>query len=175
MRSGSTDLPPEALRSRLRAWLFARVVIVTVFLGAVAVSHLSPGTDPGFAVRPLTALIALAYAVSIASAYGVDRVTDLRTFALAQVIFDILVNSLAVLLTGALTSPMGVWYNLAIIGAAFLLLRRGAFTAAAVSSLTYGTLMNLVYYHALPAELGLPVPIGEPGLSIVYHIASNIA
>src|ERR1043165_9916914 len=108
MQSGSTELPPEALRSRLRAWLFARVVIVTVFLGAVVAAHLSSDLGVGFPLRPLAALIAIAYAVSIASAYGVDRVADLRTFALTQVIFDILLNSAAVLLTGALTSPMGV-------------------------------------------------------------------
>ena len=175
MQSRSTDLPPEALRSRLRAWLLARVMIATVFLGAVVLAHISPASGFAFPLRPLAALIVLAYAVSLASWFGVDRITDLRTFALAQVVFDILLNSMAVLMTGALASPMGVWYNLAIIGAAFLLLRRGAYVAAAVSSLTYGTLMNLVYYHALPTELGLPVPIGEPGLSVVYHIASNIA
>ena len=154
----STDLAPEALRARLRGWLFARVLIVTVFLGAVAGTHVAPDSDPNFPLRGITGLIVLAYAFSAASAYGVARIDNLRVFALAQVVFDILLNSIAVLLTGALESPMGVWYNLAIIGAAFLLLRHGAYTAAALSSLTYGTLMNLVYYHALPSVLGFAPP-----------------
>jgi PAS domain S-box-containing protein len=175
MPSRGTDLPPEALRSRLRAWLITRVVIVTAFLGAVALAHLSAESEPEFPLRPLAGLMAIAYAVSAASWFATDRIGNLRGFAFGQIVFDILLNSVAVLLTGALSSPMGVWYNLAIMGAAFLLLRRGAFTAAAVSSLTYGTLMNLVYYHALPTELGLPVPVVEPSLSVVYHIASNIA
>ncbi len=170
----STDLAPEALRARLRGWLFARVLIVTVFLGAVAGTHVAPDSDPNFPLRGVTGLIVLAYAFSAASAYGVARIDNLRVFALAQVVFDILLNSIAVLLTGALESPMGVWYNLAIIGAAFLLLRHGAYTAAALSSLTYGTLMNLVYYHALPSVLGFAPPAPATGLGVVY-IAANIA
>src|SRR5207249_1103774 len=70
---------------------------------------------------------------------------------------------------------MGVWYNLAIIGAAFVLLRRGAYVAATLSSLTYGMLMDVVYYHALPSALGFAPPSPEPGLGVVYHIAANIA
>ena len=47
----ATDLAPEALRARLRRWLFARVLIVTVFLGAVAASHVSSNSDPSFPLR----------------------------------------------------------------------------------------------------------------------------
>ncbi len=171
----ASDLAPEALRARLRRWLFARVLIVTVFLGAVAASHVSPDTDPSFPLRGIADLIILAYAFSIASAFAVARIDNLRLFAFAQIVFDVIVNSIAVLLTGALESPMGVWYNLAIIGAAFLLLRRGAYAAATLSSLTYGILMDVVYYHALPSALGFAPPAPEPGLGVVYHIAANIA
>jgi two-component system, NtrC family, response regulator PilR len=171
----ATDLAPEALRARLRRWLFARVLIVTVFLGAVAASHVSSNSDPSFPLRGIAELIILAYVFSIASAYAVARIDNLRIFAFAQIVFDVIVNSIAVLLTGALESPMGVWYNLAIIGAAFLLLRRGAYAAATLSSLIYGTLMDVVYYHALPSALGFAPPAPEPGLGVVYHIAANIA
>ena len=90
-------------------------------------------------------------------------------------VFDIILNSAAVLLTGSLLSPMAVWYNLAIMGAAFVLRRHGAYVAAAISSITYGVLMNLVYYHALPTALGIEAPPPELGLGLVYHIAANIA
>ena len=51
----ATDLAPEALRARLRRWLFARVLIVTVFLGAVAASHVSSNSDPSFPLRGIAA------------------------------------------------------------------------------------------------------------------------
>jgi len=172
--AGSSKSFPEALRGRLRGWLFARVLVVTLFLGVVAVIHLSPGVDAGLPLRSITALIVVTYAFSIASAYAVSRVTNLRGFAFLQVVTEILLISTAVLLTGGLHSPMAVWYNLAIIGAAILLFRHGAYTAAALSSVTYGTLMNLVYYGVLPAALGL-APAREPGFGVLYNIATNIA
>ncbi len=119
-------------------------------------------------------MIVIAYAASLASAYAVSRIAQLHGFALAQVVCDIVLNSAAVLLTGSLMSPMAVWYNLAIMGAAFVLRRHGAYVAAAISSITYGVLMNLVYYHALPAALGIDAPTPQPGLGLVYHIAANI-
>jgi two-component system response regulator PilR (NtrC family) len=174
MVSGSTDLDPQALRTRLRVWQFARVTIVTVFLGALAASDLSePNVEAP--LRGITLLIVIAYVASVASAFAVPRVRRLHEFALGQVVFDIILNSAAVLLTGSLLSPMAVWYNLAIMGAAFVLRRHGAYVAAAISSITYGVLMNLVYYHALPTALGIEAPAPEPGLGLVYHIAANIA
>ncbi len=174
MDPGSRDLDPQALRTRLRVWQFARVLIVTVFLGALVASDLS---DPNgeSALRAITALIVIAFAVSVVSVFAVSHVQQLHRFALAQVICDIVLNSVAVLLTGSLMSPMAVWYNLAIMGAAFVLRRHGAYVAAALSSITYGVLMNLVYYHALPAALGIEAPAPEPGLGLVYHITANIA
>src|SRR6516162_5596997 len=174
MDSGSTELDPNALRTRLRVWQFARVTIVTIFLGALAASDLS-GPNVEAPLRGITLLIVIAYLASVASAFAVSRVQRLHEFALAQVVFDIVLNSAAVLLTGSLLSPMAVWYNLAIMGAAFVLRRHGAYVAAAISSITYGMLMNLVYYHALPAALGIEAPSPEPGLGLVYHIAANIA
>ncbi|MBI2963187.1 MAG: sigma 54-interacting transcriptional regulator [Deltaproteobacteria bacterium] len=171
--ASSPDLAVEALRGRLRGWLLARILGVTVFLGALALTHLSPGSDPSYPLRSLTALIVVAYAFSIASAYAVSRTTRLRAFALVQIVAEIALISAAVLLTGALESPMAVWYNLAIIGAALLLFRPGAFLAATLSSLSYGTLINLAYYGALPSSLPMTVP--EPGLGILYHITANIA
>ena len=117
----------------------------------------------------------VAYVASVASAFAVSRVRRLHEFALGQVVFDIILNSAAVLLTGSLLSPMAVWYNLAIMGAAFVLRRHGAYVAAAISSITYGVLMNLVYYHVLPTALGIEAPPPELGLGLVYHIAANIA
>ena len=88
MNSGSTELDPNALRTRLRVWQFARVTIVTIFLGALAASDLS-GSAP---LRGITLLIVIAYVASFASAFAVTRVERLHEFALAQVVFDIVLN-----------------------------------------------------------------------------------
>src|SRR5882757_8226154 len=149
-----SDLAPDVLWSRLRGWLLARVLVVTVFLGAVAITLLSTDPDSNFPLRSITGLIVVAYLFSIASAYAVSWTNDLRSLALAQVGADILFITTAVFLTGALESPMAVWYNLAIIGAAILLSRRGAYGTATLATLTYGAITYLVYYQGLPSPLG---------------------
>jgi two-component system response regulator PilR (NtrC family) len=169
------DLAPEVLRARLRGWLLARVLVVTLFLGAVAASHLTPEANSGYPLHSIIGLIVVAYLFSIGSAYAVGATRDLRVLAFAQVGADVLFITVAVLMTGAIESPMAVWYNLAIIGAAILLSRRGAFGTATLSTLLYGALIDLVYYDALPAAFGLE-PFGtEPGFQIVYRLTVNIA
>src|SRR5258705_4531918 len=135
------DLAPEALRARLRGWLLARVLVVTIFLGAVAASHLSADTDGAYPLHSIVGLIIVAYLFSIGSAFAVQSARDVAVLAFAQVGADVLFITAAVFLTGALESPMAVWYNLAIIGAAILLSRRGAFGTATLSTLTYGALI----------------------------------
>ena len=173
--SSVLDLGPEALRARLRGWLLARVLVVTIFLGAVAASHLTPEADTGYPLHSIIGLIVVAYLFSIGSAYAVGTARDLRVLAFAQVGADVLFITAAVLMTGALGSPMAVWYNLAIIGAAILLSRRGAFGTATLSTLLYGGLIDLIYYNALPAAFGFEPPGTEAGFQIVYRLTVNIA
>lgn len=166
---------PEELRGRLRVWLLARVLIVTVFLGAFALDHLRYVTDPSYPIRSIAGLIVAAYSFSIVSAYAVTRTTQLASFTAVQIVAEIALISGAVLLTGGVHSPMGVWYNLAIIGAAFLLRRRGGYLAAALSSITYGIVANLSYYQVLPSALAPDAGAIEPGFGILVHITANIA
>lgn len=173
--ANSSALESEFLQDRIRWWLLARVLIVTIFLGATALTHLRIDSDPGFPLKEVASLTVAAYLFSLASAFLLPRVPHLDLFALLQITSDIFLISIAVLLTGGLQSPMAVWYNLAIIGAALLLLRRGAYTAATFASLTYGALMNLIYYQALPAALLFEPRLAGPGFGVVYQIAANIA
>ncbi len=173
--ANSFALQPEFLQDRIRWWLLARVLIVTIFLGATALTHLRIDSDPGFPLKEVASLTVAAYLFSLASAFLLPRIPHLDRFALLQITSDIFLISIAVLLTGGLRSPMAVWYNLAIIGAALLRLRRGAYMAATFASLIYGALMNLIYYQALPVALLFEPRAAGPGFGVVYQIAANIA
>jgi two-component system response regulator PilR (NtrC family) len=171
---GIGDLSAESLRARIRWVLFARVLIVTVFLGATALTHTSLESDPGFPLRGVAGLIVGAYAFSIFSAWLLGRVRHLHAFASAQIAADVLLISVSVLLTGGLRSPMAVWYNLAVLGGSMLLLRRGAYATAAFASIIYGVLMNAIYYGALPEGwVFAPGPVGTD-FGVVNQIAANI-
>ncbi len=168
-------LAPESLRLRIRWLLLARTLIVTVFLGAMALTRSSFDADPGFPLRAVAGLIVGAYAFTLASAWALERVRNLQRFALAQISADVVLISISVLLTGGMRSPMAAWYNLAVLGGAMLLRRRGAYATASFSSIVYGGLMNAIYYGALPDAWVSSVGTLEGDFTIVNQIAVNIA
>ena len=173
-QSASQLFRPESLIARIRWLLLARVLVVTVFLGATAINIARTDGEPDFPLSAVAAAIVLAYLFSLGSVALLDRIERLRAFAYVQIFGDVALISIAVLLTGGLRSPMAVWYNLSIIVAALLLFRPGALITATASSITYGALMNLVYWGALPELLsGSPAPPAE-GFGIVLQIAANI-
>ena len=168
-------LPPELLRERIRWVLFARVVIVTLFLGAWALSLRDVAEAAIAPVEALAAVIVAAYVLSLATVALYSRTNRLRWLSALQVAADIGLITAAIPMTGGLQSPMAVWYNLAIIGAAALLLREGALAAATLSSITYGALMNLLFYGWLPSEVLAWSPPPTNDFGVIYQIGANIA
>ena len=90
---------------------------------------LSPADSLPFALIAGVYLVTLVYGVLLRQGLGASR-----RAATAQVVGDIILASSLVYLTGAADSPFIFTYSLAVVGAAILLLRRGAFLTAAASS-----------------------------------------
>ncbi|HEY8515370.1 MAG TPA: sigma 54-interacting transcriptional regulator [Candidatus Binatia bacterium] len=130
----------ETLRERLRILLFARVLVVTVFLAAAGAYHLSVAR-PGSVIGSATFFwIAVAYAVTLASALVVRVVPRPRLFAYAQMVLDVLLLTGAIELARGAGSPLAVLYVLAIANAAGLLLMRGALVSALAASIAWAYL-----------------------------------
>jgi PAS domain S-box-containing protein len=140
MTMSTTDTvvaPDETLRERLRVLLFARVLVVTVFLAAVSAYHLTVVRSEGVIGRATFFAIAAAYALTLVSALAVTRVRRLRAFAYGQMIFDVLLLTGAIELARGIGSPLAVLYVLAVANAAGLLLMRGALASAVAASAAY--------------------------------------
>ncbi|MCX8072092.1 MAG: sigma 54-interacting transcriptional regulator [Candidatus Binatia bacterium] len=135
----------ERLRNRLKAALFLRVLLVSGFLGALALSFFRNQSE-GYAVSTVLLLwgIALAYAVTLISAVVLLRVRQLGAFAYGQLLFDVLLVTGVVYVTGSTESPFGFLYSLVVIAAAFLVSSAGAVAMAAVSSIAYAALVGAV-------------------------------
>ena len=135
----ATTLPSEdeTLRERLRVLLFARVLVVTVFLAGAGAYHLTVSQGYRVIGRETFMAVIAAYALSVASALGVRQVRWLRPFAYLQTVFDVLLLTGAIVLARGVGSPMAVLYVLAIANAAGLLLMRGALVSALASSVAY--------------------------------------
>ncbi len=130
------------LYEKLKWFLFFRVIMVTVLLGATLVlqireqeSYSSP------ALYPLYVLIILTYIVSLLSGFLVHRISNLQGFSFFQFFWDGLFVTVLIYLTGGVESPFAFLYILNIINASILLFRTGAITVATLSSLLYSALI----------------------------------
>ena len=131
------------LRDRLRVLLFARVLIMSVFLaGAGALWFAKPDVTRALLGDVTFSVLALAYLGTVLSAALVRTVARPGWLAYLQIVFDVL------LITGALGAmrgadgPMALLYVLPIANAAGLLMVPGAVAAAVEASRTRPTPTN---------------------------------
>ena len=159
----------RGLAQKIRWLLLLRVVIVSFFLGATALFHfVRTEGNLGYLVDLSIPLI-LAYVISLGSVALLPYTRGLRLFAHAQVGFDVVLITGIIWITGDMTSPFSVLYNLAVMNGAILLFYRGAFFAAAFSGMSYASLLIWSRY----ANSGADLPLSWPTLfPIVQSIAS---
>lgn len=132
----------EALRGRLKWALFFRVLLVSVFLGLVAVASLRR-EEPRYAV-PIDLLlltIVATYGVTIVSAVFLARLRRLLPFAYVQVTLDVVLVTGVIFVTGGADSPFGFLYSIVVVNAAMMLSTPGATVAASTSSIAYAALV----------------------------------
>jgi two-component system sensor histidine kinase PilS (NtrC family) len=125
------------LIEKIRWLLFLRVVILSFFLGAMALFHFFKQEADLHFFYALSMPLIIAYAISIGSALVLPHIHDLRFFAHLQVDFDVVLITGIIWLTGDFTSPFPFLYNLGVMNGAILLFYRGAFFTAGFSSLCY--------------------------------------
>ncbi len=147
----------ERLRERLKATLLLRVLLVSLFLGGLAAAYFR-SDFAGYTVPVVLLLwaIALTYAMTLISAVVLLRVQRLTAFAYGQLVFDILLTTGVIYVTGGLLSPFGFLYSLVVIAAAFLLSMPGAIAVASLSSLAYALLSLLLQLELLPSLANFP-------------------
>jgi two-component system, NtrC family, response regulator PilR len=143
------------LIEKMRWLLFLRVVILSFFLGAMALFHFFKQEGDIHFFYTLSIPLIVAYAISIGSALLLPHVSDLRFFVHLQVDFDVVLITGIIWLTGDFTSPFPFLYNLAVMNGAILLFYRGAFFTAGFSSLCYVALLS--WTSAFHHGGGMPV------------------
>jgi two-component system response regulator PilR (NtrC family) len=171
-----------ALVRRIKWLLFLRVVILSFFLGAVAIVYLVRGQPEDlYAFRGLQSPVIGAYIISLVSALVVARVTNLALFSHLQVNFDVLLITGIVWITGGLESPFPFLYNLAVMNGSVLLFHRGALTTAIFSSLCYGTLTLWTWYErfvpgsAATGDLIMNLTLNIPSFFIIAFLGGLLA
>jgi len=165
----------ERLRTRLKWFLFCRVIVVSFFLGALALLYLQSAAER-YTVSVGLVLFAITstYAFTIVSAVLLQRLQRLAVFAYLQLLFDVALTTGVVLITGGAESPFGFLYSLVVMNAAVLLSTRGAVAVAACSSIAYAALVALLGSGAV-ARPDYPFAPAPPDLQFALRFATTNA
>lgn len=164
-------------KKRLAWFILIRVAIVSLFLiSTVILNAREPESAGTVELTGLYRLIIPTYLFSIASliVLKLSRVLQ-RALTYAQIIWDLLLVTFLLLLTGGINSPYSFLYMLSIINASVFLARREAFYTASLCGILYGAILDFQYYGKLTA-IGLSQVLAQQydARYILYTIFVNI-
>ncbi|MFH0811033.1 MAG: ATP-binding protein [Pseudomonadota bacterium] len=147
----------------------ARLLVAAFLLVAAVVVQLGLGNDGG-RLTPLYAFTAAIFLLTGVFLVLARAKVAPRTLAYAQLLVDILLVSGLIHATGAIESPFSFLYFPAIIAASAVLYRRGGLTAASLSTILYGAMVDLNYYGIVGAPLS-----PSPATSLLYRVLVHTA
>ena len=158
-------------KKRLAWFILIRVVVVSVFLvSTIILTSKEPGSLGDEALPGLFRLILATYLFSILSLVVLRYSRKLQQIlTYSQIIWDLLLVTILILLTGGISSPYSFLYILSIINASVLLARREAIYTASLCAILYGALLDFQFYGKL-GYFGLSqYPAQLHGASYVFY------
>ncbi len=151
---------------KLKVLVIFRVIIITLLLSIILFIQLKKGV--AFFITPNNLVyyfIGLTYFITLIYVPLLTRTKDVQKFAFVQHIVDVLLITLLIYLTGGIESFFVIAYIFSIISGSIILYKRGAYFIASISSIAYGTFLDLEYY-------GVIVPLYN-SLSSGYHYSGS--
>ena len=168
----------EQDKKRLRLLIRYRVVVITLFLGLAIYIDFNKKefSSSASAVYLFYSIVALIYIISIAYAFLLKFVKDLRLNLYLQLSIDVLLITFLVYFTGSVNSNYSLLYTLVIIYSVIFLGRKGGLIVASASAISYGLLLDLEYYKVIPSIVfdthDYRVTVGDVFVRILIHIVS---
>jgi two-component system, NtrC family, sensor histidine kinase PilS len=162
-------------RKRIAWSVLLRLVVVTLFLASTLLFRLQQ-TGEGAVDAPLAVplrLVAATYLFSLLS-LAVLRLTStvgaVRAITYAQIVWDVILVTTLILITGGVNSPYAFLYFLSIISASVLVSRYEAYYTASLCVILYGAILDFQYYGKL-SLLGLsPLPALQYGAGYIFYL-----
>ena len=159
---------------KIKSLMVLRVVVISVFLGTIIILQIRSGQLPF--ILPVTILIATTYLLTITYSILLKLVKNLKFLCYLQLIGDLLVESSVIYISGGIESPFPFLYILSIIASSIILYRKGSYIIASLSSILYGTLVNLEFYNILhPLTFYSSKTIPTIGEAVFYTVFLNIS
>jgi len=136
------------VKRSIRALIISRLIIVTTLLVGAVVIQMS--TDAFLPLGPFYALIAGSYALSLIYLLLFRWETHHRAQAYLQIVFDLLLITMLVYISGGINGNLYFLYVLAIVAASLVLGNRAAYLTASLAAILFGGLADGMYYKLIP-------------------------
>ena len=128
--------------------MLSRIVLTTFLLGSLLLFQYRYHIYP-FKTDHLLYFAASVYSLSALYSYLFKSVKNLPLLAYVQIAGDGFLISWLVSITGGIDSGFSILYHVSIISASIILYRRGGYFSAALSSILYGSMLDMQYYNVL--------------------------
>jgi two-component system, NtrC family, sensor histidine kinase PilS len=163
-------------RKRIAWSVLLRLVVVTLFLASTLLFRLQQGGDAAMDAAALSVplrLVAATFVFSLLSLAVLRFTTSaggIRAITYAQIVWDVILVTTLILLTGGVNSPYAFLYFLSIISASVLVSRYEAYYTASLCVILYGAILDFQYYGKL-SLLGLsPLPALQYGAGYIFYL-----
>jgi two-component system sensor histidine kinase PilS (NtrC family) len=175
--NSNLTIPTEIQQKNLnhvKGLMLWRVIILTLLLAIAYIFQLSERKYFFISTtNQFYYFISLFYLVTIAYAYLLKRVQNLRRFTFIQLGIDHLFIAGLIYYTGGIGSFFPIVYIFSIIGCSILLYKRGAFYSASLSTFLYGLILLLQLYGWIrpPGQVVTP-EASQVFYSLVIYLAA---
>ncbi|MFH0926368.1 MAG: ATP-binding protein [bacterium] len=154
----------DILIKKIKRFLILRVIIATFLLSSIFFLQFK-GTS-AYPLRHFYIITAVIYLLSIIYSYLYKKTStwsssNLIKFIFVQIIFDVLIETLLIFITGGIESFFVFIYILTIISASIALYLRGSLLVTSLISILYGLMANLQYQRVIFIHVPF-IPTNEP-------------
>ena len=159
-------------RKRIVWFILLRVVVVSGFLASVVMFGLqTQDLIVDGALTVLGRLVIATYAFSFLSFLALNYAERYaRSITYAQIVWDVILVTVVIVITGGVNSPYAFLYFLSISSASVLLARSEAFYTASLCVILYGSLLDFQFYGRL-TPLGLSeLPAQQYGAGYIFYL-----
>jgi two-component system, NtrC family, sensor histidine kinase PilS len=160
---------------QLRWYLFGRAIVAGLFLVGAVVYQLHSGHA---VLSPVLSSLYLLGGLSclqvMLSAALLIRLQRLHCFVQVQIVWDLLLSTTLIYITGGIESIFSFLFIFVIISASYFLSHRDILVVASAASILYGSLLDLQYYGYLPFVGGFVFDQKIDDNTVFYAVFVNV-
>ncbi|MBI5634087.1 MAG: PAS domain S-box protein [Nitrospirae bacterium] len=131
---------------RLKALIAFRALFVSLLLGSAFIFKIEFFPNP----RAISFFIIALYVLTIIYVLLIQRIKKIFFFAYIQLVLDVIAEIALIYITGGIESWFSFTLILTVLSSSIILNQKAGYIVASMSSILYGTLLDLQFYGLIP-------------------------